>query len=197
MAIKRDEFLKFLAGLRKDEIVLTAWQASITWEAYSPSPLNLPSVRTMGETSTFGLGLAMAQPDKRIIVLEGDGSLLMNLASLVTIATVSPPNFIQVLLQNRIYETSGGQLLPNADKLDFAGFARSAGISKVYSFNDLPGCQREFPTLLKVKGPVFVVVDVEPSNDHAAGKEFGWKIRARDLEFIKRFRQALTENPKS
>ena len=197
MTIKRDEFLKYLASLRKDEVVLTAWQASIEWETYSPSPFNLPSVRTMGETSTFGLGLAMARPDNRVIVLEGDGSLLMNLASLVTIATVSPPNFIQILLQNRMYETSGGQMLPNADKLDFAGFARSAGISKVYSFNDLSRCQLELPIILKEKGPVFAVVDMEPGKEHAAGKEFGWKIRARDLEFVKRFRQALEGNPNS
>ncbi|MBI4288631.1 MAG: thiamine pyrophosphate-binding protein [Chloroflexi bacterium] len=197
MAIKRDEFLKFLASLRKDEIVLTAWQASIPWETYSPSPFNFPSVRTMGETSTFGLGLAIARPDKRIIVLEGDGSLLMNLGSLVTISTVSPPNLTQVLLQNRMYETSGGQMLPNADKLDFAAFARAAGIPRAYHYDDMPRCRLELPRLLQEKGPVFIVVDMEPGADHASAKEFGWKIRAKDLEFVKRFRQALAENPKS
>lgn len=191
MPIQRDEFLKVLASLRRDEIVLTAWQASPEWETCSPSPLNFPSVRTMGECSTFGLGLAIARVDRRIIVLEGDGSLLMNLGSLVTIAAASPPNFIQFLLNNRMYETSGGQMLPNADNLDFVAFARGAGIPRVHSFQDINQLRRELPQVLLETGPVFVVVDLKPGKEHASGKEFGRKIRARDPEFVKRFRHAL------
>lgn len=60
--MKRVEFLRALAEYRTDELVLTAWQASHAWEQLSPSKFNYPAVRTMGECSTFGLGLAIARP---------------------------------------------------------------------------------------------------------------------------------------
>ena len=67
----------------------------------------------MGLDSSHGLGLALGRPDKRVIVLQGDGSLLMNLGSLVTIAAVAPKNLVHLVAQNDTYEANGSQPIPN------------------------------------------------------------------------------------
>ncbi len=192
MTMKRTDCLKILAKNRTDEIVLTAWQSTDIWERLSPSKYNFPSVRTMGECSTFALGLSLARPDKRIVVLEGDGSLCMNLGSLITIATAGPSNFYQFILHNKMYETTGGQTLPNVDRLDLVMIARGAGISNAYRYDDLGVFGQEIPRLLREQGPVFVVLDVDPDTSHVSGKQFG-KVRARDTFYNRQFKEALTE----
>jgi thiamine pyrophosphate-dependent acetolactate synthase large subunit-like protein len=187
--MKRVDCLKILAKHRTDEIVLTAWQSTDVWEKLSPSNYNYQSVRTMGECSTFGLGLALARPDKRVVVLEGDGSLCMNLACLITIGMAAPSNFYQFIMHNKIYETSGGQTVPNVDNLDFTMIARGAGISKVSRYIDLETFEKELTGVLKEKGPVFAVLDIEPDESHVSHFK---TVRARDTFFNKQFKAALT-----
>ena len=191
MAMKREECLRVLAKHRTDEIVLTAWQSVNAWEQLSPSRYNFASMRTMGECSTFGLGLALARPEKRILVLEGDGSLCMNLGSLVTIATASPPNFYQFIMHNKVYETTGGQTIPNVERLDLTMIARGAGISRVYHYTDLAIFESELSEILKKRGTVFAVLDIEPDKTHLFGGDFGKKVRSRDIFSNKQFREAL------
>ena len=189
--IKRLDCLRTLAEYRTSEIVITAWQSSYPWEQLSPSKFNYPAVRTMGECSTFALGLAIARPDKCIIVLEGDGSLCMNLGSLITIANAAPPNFYQIILHNRIYETTGGQTLPNIEHLNFLMIARGAGLSQVHRYEDLETFRRELPEFMHEKGPVFTVIDIEPDETHLSATTFSKKMRARDAMFNPQFREAL------
>jgi sulfopyruvate decarboxylase subunit beta len=83
----------------------------------------------MGLWASIALGLALACPDRRVVLLAGDGDLLMNLQVLVTIAAVAPTNLRIVLFQNGTYASSGGQLLGGADNLSFATIAKGSGIS--------------------------------------------------------------------
>jgi sulfopyruvate decarboxylase subunit beta len=189
--MKRIEFLRALAEYRTHEIIITAWQSSYPWEQLSPSKFNYPAVRTMGECSTFALGLSIARPDKTIIVLEGDGSLCMNLASLITIANSAPPNFYQFISHNRVYETTGGQTLPNVDNLDLVMIARGAGISQVHRYSDRETFKRELPDVMHERGPVFTLLDIEPDETHLSAKTFSKKVRSRDGFFNKQFREAL------
>ncbi|MDP2917511.1 MAG: thiamine pyrophosphate-dependent enzyme [Dehalococcoidia bacterium] len=191
MAMKRVECLKVLAKYRTDEFVIVAWQSINPWQQLSPSKYNFQSIRTMGECSTFGLGLALARPGRRVMVLEGDGSLCMNLGCLVTIAMAAPPNYYQFILHNRVYETTGGQTIPNIDRLDLAMIARGAGIPSVHRYRDAETLERELPELLKEKGPVFILLDIEPDESHLSGKEFG-KVRARDKDCNRQFKEALS-----
>ena len=85
---------------------------------------------SMGLASSIGLGLAMAQPERRIVVLDGDGSLLMNLGSLATIGWVRPSNLIVVVVDNRLYGTTGGQESATAHGADLDAAARAMGISR-------------------------------------------------------------------
>jgi sulfopyruvate decarboxylase subunit beta len=189
--MKRTEFLRALAEYRTDELVLTAWQSSSAWDQLSPSVYNFPSVRTMGECSSFALGLAIARPDKRIVVLEGDGSLCMNLASLITIADAAPPNFYQFILHNRVYETTGGQTLPNVEHLDFVMIASGSGILQVHRYSDLNTFRRELPQVMQEQGPVFTVLDIEPDETHLSAAAFGKQVRSRDAIISQQFREAL------
>ncbi|MBI4492805.1 MAG: thiamine pyrophosphate-binding protein [Chloroflexi bacterium] len=189
--MKRDRCLELLARYRTEEIVVTAWQATNEWLVFSPSERNFAAVRTMGEASTFALGLAIARPDLRVIVLEGDGSLLMNLTSLVTIAEFGPPNFYQFILQNRVYELTGGQSLPNIDHLDFATIARGCGLKHVHSFGEFADYERELPRLLASEGPLFAVLDVEPGKYHISSPDWGKRVRAIDRDGVRTLKRLL------
>jgi phosphonopyruvate decarboxylase len=156
----RDECLKILARHHTDEIVIPVYQAAFEWRTIKPQALTYLGVGAMGQASSHGLGMALGRPDKRVIVIDGDGSLLMNLGSLVTIAQAGPANLIHFVCQNNTYEANGGHPIPGAGKISFAGFARAAGIERVYEFDDLADFDRRIGAVLKQQGPVFVVLKV-------------------------------------
>ena len=92
-------------------------------------PRNFYTWGSMGLASSIGLGLAIARPDVRVIVLDGDGSLLMNLGSLATIGLLRPANLVVVVMDNQEYATTGGQPTPTAHGADLEAAARAMGIA--------------------------------------------------------------------
>ncbi len=122
------EAQRVISQHRNNAIVVTTMTTMFEWPQVSTNQdLDLPISEVMGKASSLGLGLALAQPNKRVIVLDGDGSLLMNLGSLVTIANMAPPNLIHFVFENSVYRITGGQPIPNAGKFSFMGLAREAG----------------------------------------------------------------------
>jgi sulfopyruvate decarboxylase subunit beta len=113
----------------------------------------------MGLGPSHGLGLALGRPDRRIVVLDGDGSLLMNLGSLVTIAAAAPKNLVHFVCQNECYEANGSHPLPNPT-VDFAGLARSAGYTQVHDFSELKSFEQQVGHILAQEGPVFATLHV-------------------------------------
>jgi thiamine pyrophosphate-dependent acetolactate synthase large subunit-like protein len=93
-------------------------------------PQNFYTWGSMGLASSIGLGLALARPDLRVFVLDGDGSLLMNLGSLATIGLLQPPNLVLVVMDNEEYATTGGQKTPTAHGADLDATARAMGVSR-------------------------------------------------------------------
>jgi thiamine pyrophosphate-dependent acetolactate synthase large subunit-like protein len=91
-------------------------------------PRNFYTWGSMGLASSIGLGLALAQPDLHVIVIDGDGSLLMNLGSLATIGLLQPSNLTLVVMDNEEYATTGGQATPTAKGADLAAAARAMRI---------------------------------------------------------------------
>ncbi len=94
-------------------------------------PQNYYGKGSMGLVSSMGLGLALAQPQRKVVVLDGDGSLLMNLGSLATIAAIAPRNLIHVVWDNEQFQLTGGQKTHTARGVNLAGVARGAGIERV------------------------------------------------------------------
>lgn len=159
--------LEVIARSRTDEIVVTTMGAAREWPKLSQHPLDfhyLPSA--MGQAPLIGLGLALARPDKRVIAFTGDGSLLMNLGCLVTIAAAQAKNLTVVLLDNRRYEVTGGQKTASAvANVDFAAMAAAAGIGVTFHTGDLSVWTDHWPALRDAAGPTFVALNVAPVGD--------------------------------
>ena len=120
----------------------------------------------MGQASSHALGLALGRPDKQVIVLDGDGSLLMNLGTLVTIANIAPTNFIHFVCENGTYKANGAHPIPGQGKLDFAGLARAAGYAHAQRIDTLAQIQTEIAAILQMKGAVFVALNVESGESY-------------------------------
>lgn len=160
--MKRDLCLLELARHRTDQIVVAVYHAAFDWMRIAPHPLNFFSVGAMGLASSNGLGLAIGRPDKPVIVLDGDGSLLMNLGSLVTIAEAAPKNLVHFVCENGTYEANGGVPIPRRGEVSFADFARAAGYRNVREFSVLSEFAAAVPSLLSMAGPTFVTLHIEP-----------------------------------
>ncbi len=155
------EAIKSINRERENAVVLSSMTPNRYWEAVTTRPeLDLPVFGAMGKMSSVALGLALACPDRKVVVLDSDGALLMNLGSLVTIAEQEPPNLVHFVFEDDVYFTTGGQPVPGAGKFDFAGIAREAGIKESYGFDNLEDFVSELPGIMKKKGPVFVCLKV-------------------------------------
>jgi thiamine pyrophosphate-dependent acetolactate synthase large subunit-like protein len=153
--------LEVLACHRGERAVLTTMTAVGIWPQLSDSPLDfayLPSA--MGQASALGLGLALARPGRGVIVVNGEGSMLMNLGSLVTLAHY-PADVYLLILDNGLYEVTGGQTTPGSGHADFAGLARAAGIQRVYIFATLEEWRAGAPEALRGPGPVVAWLKTE------------------------------------
>ena len=184
--MRRDDCFKALAALRGDAIVVPAYTAAFEWLRASPSPLNYFSIGAMGQASSHALGLALGLPHHKIVVLDGDGSLLMNLGSLVTIANAAPKNLIHCVCENGTYETNGAVPIPGVNRLSFTALARAAGYPKSSEFDKLEEWEREVPRILKEDGPMLVDLKVVPGEQYP--EDFR---RLYSIEFRDRFRKAL------
>lgn len=125
------------------------------------SPTHFYMLGSMGMASSIGLGLAMAQ-NKKVVVFDGDGSLLMNLGSLVTIANQKPKNLILVVLDNECYGSTGSQCT-YASTTDLKKVAESVGFQNTFLFRESEN-KIDFTQILETEGPVFVHVKVKPGN---------------------------------
>jgi thiamine pyrophosphate-dependent acetolactate synthase large subunit-like protein len=116
----------------------------------------------MGGASTFGLGVALARPDVPVWILDGDGSLAMQLGSLLTIANAEPRRFLHIVFHNGVYDTSGSQPVLAEGRMSFAGLAENAGYVKTVRFDDVETFDAAFDELLEIDGPVLVELMTEP-----------------------------------
>ena len=158
--IPRNECLKKIAELRGDAIVVSTYSSAFEWRKISPSSLNYFSVGAMGQASSHALGLALGLPEQKVLVLDGDGSLLMNLGSLVTVAEAAPPNFIHFVVENGCYEANGSHPIPGQNRINFAGLARAANYAEVFEFDGLNRFAADLPHVLSTPGPVFVTLKI-------------------------------------
>ena len=159
--MKRDAALKAIARHAGDSLVVAAYQAAFEWIVIRPSDCNLIATGAMGQASSHGLGLAIGRPDRKVLVLAGDGSLLMNLGSLVTIAEVAPANLFHFVCNNGVYEANGSHPTPGSGTVDFPGLALAAGYGSAESFDNLPDLESRIGDVLGGQGPVLIDLRVE------------------------------------
>jgi sulfopyruvate decarboxylase subunit beta len=126
--MQRFDCLKKLAQIAGDSLVVSsAGAVTLEWNALRPSDGNF-RVRTLGLCSSIALGMALGLPERKVIALDGDGSLLMNLCSLPTIARMKPKNLVHIVFDNEVYEASGSKKTATGTGADLVGLARAAGI---------------------------------------------------------------------
>jgi thiamine pyrophosphate-dependent acetolactate synthase large subunit-like protein len=165
--IERMDLFKAVAARRTNEIVVMTMSATRQWPKVSQHELDFDFLAFgMGHAGDFALGLALARPERKTIVFKGDGGQLMSLGSLVTKGKYAPGNLLVFLLENRIYETTGGQAF--SENVDFKTLARGAGIEgggatgkgKIERIETLPEFEEALPRLLTEEGPHFVILPV-------------------------------------
>ena len=148
---------------RDNGIVVPTMTGSRGWNEVSRNKnRDIPLGGAMGKASSFALGVALAQPDKRVIIFDGDGSLLMNLGTLVTIAEKAPKNLYHFVLENGVYAITGGQPIPGNNKISFAGMAKEAGYASAFEFDDLEDFASRASEVMSSEGPVFICVKTTP-----------------------------------
>jgi sulfopyruvate decarboxylase subunit beta len=158
--MKRDECFHALARHIGDAIVVAAYSSALEWNDLYPRDLNYYSIGAMGLGSSHALGRARARPERRVVVLDGDGSLLMNLGSLVSIGAAAPNNLVHFVCHNECYEANGGHPIAN-QKTDFANLAKSAGYRHTYDFAELKSFEQQVGHVLAQEGPVFATLHVQ------------------------------------
>jgi sulfopyruvate decarboxylase subunit beta len=151
------------AERRAGDVVITSMGSAREWMAMGPlDPLDFVYVpSSMGEAPPLGLGIALAQPHRRVIACNGDGSMVMNLGALITIASEAPKNLVLVIFDNGVYEVTGAQKVPGSG-VDFAAMARAGGIAAVNRFSSIEAWRAGAHAAINAHGPVCIVLDVAP-----------------------------------
>lgn len=159
--MQKQEAIDVLGRHRNGAISVATMQAAAPWhDAAQGADLHIDASGCMGSASSLGLGLALGCAGRKVIVLDGDGSLLMQLGSLVTIAGLAPTNFYHFVFANGLYESSGNQTLPGQGTFNLCALADAAGYRAAFSFAEAQEFDATLPRILAMPGPVFVQLDI-------------------------------------
>ena len=163
MTLTCNEACAIIGKHRGTALIVSTMSAMFGITMTSPSPLNLSSVPLMGGAGGLGLGLAIAQPERNVLILDGDASLLMELGILATIASQAPKNLVHFVFNNNAQFGGVANLpRPGGDFLDFAGIAETSGYRSSMKIATSVALEARLPALLSGKGPVFVELMIEP-----------------------------------
>jgi len=173
--IDQVEMMQAIEKLRGDAVVVPVFRANVAWSRVTNNVRrDIPVGGAMGKGSSVALGIALSQPNTQVILFDGDGSLLMNLGSLVTIANQAPRNLVHFVMDNGVYATTGGQDVPGAGVTDYADLARAAGYPHTYKFDNLEDFVTQAEEIFNQDGPTFVAAQVIPDirlpEERAAGR---------------------------
>ena len=182
---RREVVTRLLAD--RGELLVIAGLGAPAWDATDAGdhPLNFPLWGGMGGAAAIGLGLALAQPQRRVLVLTGDGELLMGMGSLATIGAQRPRNLAVVVLDNERYGETGMQASHTAFGVDLAAVAKACGFVSATMVTAIGQVSRLRTDIHRADGPLFAQVKVAPD-------KLPLVLPPRDGAHLKdRFREAL------
>ena len=175
------QLLEPLARHRTNEVVVATMSVVRPWGRLSDHELDIASADSaMGHAADLALGIALARPERRVVCLNGDGSMLMCLGTLATAVGTAAHNFVLVVADNGVYEITGLQPVAAAPLLDHGALAEAAGFRQVFRFEDARRYAEAVPDVLTLPGPTFVHVLVEPGDQGPIGR--GAQEEARYLK---------------
>ena len=190
--METEDVLKVFARFRGDAIVIPGRGGRYWTQISNKQGLDLPlGDPAMGGHASYALGLALAQPERPVVVFDSEGDLLMGLGVLATIAEQEPKNFYHFLLDNGCYATTGGQPVPNAQNVSYDMLARAAGYNHTHRFDNLERFAIEIERILATTGPVFTWLKIAPNVENRPIKErTRWQTRSR-IQVIADFQREL------
>ena len=181
---------------RNNAIVVTTMGAGnprFGWPVVSQDEaLDVPVGGAMGKASSFALGLAIAQPDRNVLILDGDGSLVMNLGTLTTISETAPSNLYHFVFENGCYAVTGGQPIPADGKVSFKEMAAGAGYVAAYEFDDLEDLASGIGDILQKQGPIMVNLKITPEIENTP-IDLRPRPKRNTYGAVQELRQALSE----
>ena len=160
--MRSQEAVQILRARLNDALVVSSLGTpSYLLHAAGDRPLNFYLWAAMGMASSTGLGLALAQPQRLVVVLDGDGAAVMNLGSMVTIGARHPSNLLWVILENGAFLETGGQAIATHSTADLVGIARAAGIRQAARATNPTALAELLEYSLSQPGPALIVARVE------------------------------------
>jgi thiamine pyrophosphate-dependent acetolactate synthase large subunit-like protein len=180
---------RLVRQLKRDEAVIGGIGNSNfdLWNA-GPRPQNFYMLGSMGLAVPIALGVALAQPERRVFALEGDGSLLMQLGALATVANLGPRNLVIVVWDNAMYQITGAQPTASAGRADFVAMAQGAGLEQSAWAADEEDFTEQIGRSLANDGPWFIAAKIDGATPKGQ--------TPREPVMIKdRFTRALAEKP--
>ena len=166
----RKDAVKVACNFAKNDIIVSA-NGFISRDVYSTleKNSNFYMIGSMGLASSIGLGIALKKPKKRIFIFDGDGNILMNLGSLVTIGALQPKNLIHLIFDNQIHESTGGQPT-HANKINISKIAKVTNY-KIFSVKTTKSLENILTKIHKIKGPILIHVHVTKSKEKSSRVE--------------------------
>lgn len=184
--LRPDGIRALLQRVDQEPIIANLGSASFDLYAEGERDANFYTWGAMGMVSSVGLGVAMAAPDRKVYVLDGDGSLLMNLGSLGTIARQSPPNLVHIVFDNQQWAETGGQPTHTSVDTDLAEIAKGSGIPKVARVSTVEAFEEVLDLAITEDGPWCIVAEIEE-------RGHGPRPDVRVEENLLRFRRTFTD----
>jgi thiamine pyrophosphate-dependent acetolactate synthase large subunit-like protein len=161
--MNRTELTKRLVGKLKNSEAVVGGIGNTNWDLYGAGhrPENFYMLGSMGLACPIAMGVALAQPERGVIALEGDGSILMGLGCLSTIATVAPRNLTIVIWDNGVYQITGNQKAATSGVTDIVAVAKGAGLANSHWVRDEADFDRLLDRRFENGGPLLLGVKID------------------------------------
>ena len=169
--LRRDGIAALRRRLDEEPVIASLGPSTFDVHAAGNRDANLYTWGAMGLASSIGLGVALVAPDRKVFVTDGDGSLLMNLGSLATIARQAPANLIHIVWDNQMWYETGGQPTHTATGTDLAGIAEASGIPCVAKVATIEAFEEVLDQAMREDGPWFIHVAVEEPEERSPRPE--------------------------
>lgn len=185
--MKRWEAVTELAPLVEDALVITC-NGMLGRDFWSTGdrPNRFYMIGSMGLASSIGLGLAVTQPGKRVVVLDGDGNVLMNMGTLANVGAIQPANYYHFIFDNGVHASTGGQRTISRS-LKLEEVAKVCNYRKVYRAESLEEVRPMAEEMLAGPGPVCLLMKVEPGNQEKVDR-----VAVGPEDLATRLREAAT-----
>ena len=180
----RKDAINIISNFGKDDIIISA-NGFISRDLYSSfeKSTNFYMIGSMGLASSIGLGIALKKPKKKVLIFDGDGNILMNLGSLITIGALQPKNLLHFIFDNKIHESTGGQPT-HSTEISISKIGRAVNY-RVFIIKNKKNLENLLKKIKQIRGPILVHIQISKSKEKSSRVEIEpEKIKTRFMSAI-------------